>query len=294
MTEFCIFLNNNNSIEKHNFNNSSYFTNELKPPLILRDGVWYVALKSCILPVVNNINYSLLEKKTVKLNLEIYRKKNSESNWVDTIRESYTVDIKINDIKNSPPRSIYDIIINSFASVSPFSESSLKRFIQIKNEDTILIQQIISKTPRKTPEDLVNVKSIGLYVNKEGRAVLGLTNNHYFLFNIDLALTNNAKMIRILGRDTISLKLTNPDFIYVYSDLICPLPYGNQNIQIMDVLPFQINSSIERKNNELIYHKVNKQEINDISIKILDPSHDVLENYAQEIVICLHFIKKNI
>ena len=94
MTEFCIFLNNNNSIEKHNFNNSSYFTNELKPPLILRDGVWNVAFKSCILPVVNNINYLLLEKEAVKLNLEIYRKK-TESNWVNTIRESYTADIKI-------------------------------------------------------------------------------------------------------------------------------------------------------------------------------------------------------
>ena len=75
MTEFNIFLTNNNSIEKYHFNNSSYFTNEIKPPLILRDGTWYVALKSCILPIVNNVNYSLLEGKKVKLTLEIYKKK---------------------------------------------------------------------------------------------------------------------------------------------------------------------------------------------------------------------------
>ena len=61
-------------------------------------------------------------------------------------------------------------------------------------------------------------------------------------------------------------------------------------IQILDVLTLLSNKSIsERKTNEIIYHPLNKNNISDISIAIKNPSHETLVNFAQQMIICLHF-----
>ena len=112
------------------------------------------------------------------------------------------------------------------------------------------------------------------------------------MFGINTSLNEESKH-EFIGFKKISFDITTPSVIYIYSDIIKPIRFGNQQIQILDSLSVGGDTSIiERKNNHLTYHELLTGEINDISIKITDSTHELLINHANETVLCLHFKKK--
>ena len=81
--------------------------------------------------------------------------------------------------------------------------------------------------------------------------------------------------------------------IKIYTDIIKPVNFGNQNLQILDILAFGVSKNYERKTNELCYRKINSNDIKNISIIIHDSANKILENYTEHIIISLHFRKRH-
>ena len=85
----------------------------------------------------------------------------------------------------------------------------------------------------------------------------------------------------------------HPNYIMVYSDIIEPSRFGQQFINLLDILPFDQNSfSLDRKLNNLCYKNINKNVINDISIVIQDPNFNIMKNFSQDCIVTIHFKKK--
>ena len=88
---------------------------------------------------------------------------------------------------------------------------------------------------------------IELIMNDEMMNLLGLNTNFFILFSLNNYLDEQINNT-IIGDKVIDFKIYKPSFFYIYTDIIEPIPYGNQMIQILDVLTLLNNKSIsERK-----------------------------------------------
>ena len=136
---------------------------------------------------------------------------------------------------------------------------------------------------------------INFYPDVFTKNILGLSENVYTLFDIDNDLETAQRDKYIAGNKDINLNFNITNYIYIYSDIIKAIRYGSQFIQILDVLPLGKNFDIiERKLTNIIYHTVALESINEIAIKITDSSHEILVNFAEEMIINLHFRKKKL
>ena len=125
--------------------------------------------------------------------------------------------------------------------------------------------------------------------NEHSKKIFGFDNNTFILYNVqDTPIIN-----KFIGNNKNSLNITHPNVILVYTDIVTTTQYGSQNISVLDVLPFGESFSNNRKNNIITYKNLSTNTINDISIILTDPTHDILNTYSEECVICLHFRKES-
>ena len=140
--------------------------------------------------------------------------------------------------------------------------------------------------------NLKNTISMSIFMNKNMQNLLGFEDSEYKIFFIDPG-KKDGKGKLIIGNTIIKLGISHPNYIMVYSDIIEPSRFGQQFINLLDILPFdQNNFSLDRKLNNLCYKNVNKNIINDISIIIQDPSFNIMENFSQDCIVTIHFREK--
>ena len=118
-----------------------------------------------------------------------------------------------------------------------------------------------------------------------------MDNQVYTVYEITPSI-NEILINTIIGNKKISILPTPTPFIVIYTDIIEPVRYGSQNLQILDILPFGETRLHERKLNNLSYKTLSKNNIGDISIQIQNSSFKLLNNYSESIILCLHFRKK--
>ena len=118
-----------------------------------------------------------------------------------------------------------------------------------------------------------------------------MEDSYYKLYSINPLSDGKGRLL--IGNKPIQLGMIHPNYIMIYSDIIEPSRFGNQFINILDILPFDNNNfSLDRKLNNSCYKTANKDIINSISILIQDPNFDIIQNYFQDCIITIHFRKK--
>ena len=295
--EYTIYLSSQNSLEKHPKNNCSEFTNNLVPPLKFDNSKWSVCLKSLLMPYLIDNDSHRKNPINFSMSMEIWTL--DELNGGTT---SHTIKKNLKRITILSPeildKSSLEIFTIFFEKLHEeinkdikMRSTQLKLFFRVNEEGFLIINQLI-RTKLKTNGIFKNIFKILLYVDGYTQNLLGLKHSGYILFGINTSLNEESKH-EFIGFKKISFDITTPSVIYIYSDIIKPIRFGNQQIQILDSLSVGGDTSIiERKNNHLTYHELLTGEINDISIKITDSTHELLINHANETVLCLHFKKK--
>ena len=154
-------------------------------------------------------------------------------------------------------------------------------------------------TAPKTMGSFKNIVSVVLVMNSNAQNLFGLESDAYNLYKVNpdvnnLVSTSRNIIKQIVANKKIGVEITPSPHIKIYTDIIKPVNYGNQNLNILDILPFGNSKSYERKINELCYRTLNSNDIKNISIIIHDSANRILENYTEQIILNLHFRKKSI
>ena len=303
-SEFDIFLTNNNSLDRYPNNSVSEFTNTIHPvinlPLDDENHIWRLGVKSCILPfesTFDNIYDEKYKDKEIIIKFDIHKKKftpGSEKWSVEHTENIITISVK--ELIHKSSADIYKHIFLNLKGYTSIHYGILANMFTFDDEtQKIKITHWIASDVLAT-NYLKKYVSIQITFNEITQFLLGLSNSQYYLFTID----NNLDIITkytIIGNKKINFKIYCPQYFFIYSDIIYPSRLGNQFVQIIDILTLIENKSIsQRKTNDISYHDIRKNNITDISISIRNPSHDLLINYAQDMILGLHFkkFKKNI
>ena len=142
----------------------------------------------------------------------------------------------------------------------------------------------------KTMGAFKNIVSIVLVLNDNTQNLFGLDSQAYNLYSVN----SNARNLKtqFTASKKIGVEVAPSPHIKIYTDIIKPVNFGNQNLQILDILPFGESKNHERKINELCYRRVNTSDIKNISIIIHDSGNRILENYTEHVILSLHFRKR--
>ena len=291
--DFNIYLSNLNSIEKYIENTPSKFTNDIIPPIQLNPPTeWEVALKSCLLPFQGYNSKFLTDKKIYQLAWVVTEKKPTGN---EIIKATYKVSLGISQILESKPEIILKKIIaeSELASRKDFFTSILNVY-----QGYLILTGRYNTTP-KSMGSFKNIISIVLVMNSNVQSLFGLDSSNYSLYKVNPDVDNLAPSSRNImklftGNKKIGVELTPSPHIKIYTDIIKPVNYGTQNLQLLDILPFGSSKNIERKVNELCYRSLNSNDIKSISIIIHDSANNILENYTENMILSLHFRKKSI
>ena len=297
--DFTVFISNKNSTERYKSNTVSEFTNIINPVIKFDDSTkWSVSLKSLILPFKYDANREhVTSPKEYEIVWEYFtsipRNNNIENSNIK--RTKISVKISSRELINKSATEIFNYIKTKTVSSKSHNRLSSRVFnaIFILGDNRLILNRILRK---KVADNGIysTLLKINVYFGKHTQNLLGFKSTKYNVFDIDNTLNEDHKIIPIVGNKDINIKFEIPDFIYIYSDLIKPVRFGSKFIQILDILPLEELTNIEKKHNELIYHDILKEFIDEISIKITDSSHEILINHSEDIILCLHFKKKHI
>ena len=284
---FSIYLCNNLCKKKYPENTSSEFSNQLIPPLIFQhSNEWEVSLKSCILPFQNYSTTYFENKKVIELLWMI------KTNSIDEgpISSNYRVSIHPHQFLNKTPGNILKQIIDQSEKITGMSDIFSHILNTYANHLAITRRHEIEI---KRGGIFKDVASITLILDKNAQYLFGLNAQVYNVYTVDTE-SYNFLINTIVGNKKITLDLVPSPYIIVYSDIVQPINFGSQNLQILDILPFGEGRLHERKLNELTYRTLSKNIIEDISISIHDSSFKILQKFSESIILCLHFRKKGI
>ena len=280
--DFNVYLSNINSKQKYVNNSSSKFTNTLIPGIQLNPVTdWEVALKSCILPFHGFSSKFLTERRIYTIAWII-----TETSRKRSIKSTHKVSIGISKIFDSKPEPILKRFINESETVTG---KSFFNFMLNVYEGFLVLTGRYDFPPKDTGA-LKNIISVVMVLNDNAQHLFGLDMEAYTLYSVNSQPRNI--MTQVVGNRKIGVDLIPSPHIKIYSDIIKPVSFGDQNLQILDILPFNASNNHERKTNELCYRSINSNDIKDISIIIHDSSNKLLENYTEHVIISLHFRKK--
>ena len=283
-SDFHVYLNNIDSIEKYSDNNVSRFKNDMNPPIYFEDpSKWEVAIISCLLQFdgykSKNNYFSLNNDYDIK--------------WIindGLVIKEHNVSINFNQLVDLSPDDIVQIFNKQSDIAIETSNVFSSQFMSIVNDKFILKgYRLIVAYDHGIFKNLLSVRVI---FNENLQHLFGLARREYLVYSINI---NRSRIDRdvIFGSRKISFGITPPEFIVIYSDIIEPVRYASKNLQILDILPLGKNQDIiERKLHEHVYVSVKTREINTISILIHDSSYQLLRNYSEQVNICLHFRPK--
>ena len=319
MEDFNLFLSNKNSLDKYNSNNVSQFTNLIYPPIKF-DNIadWNVALRSIILPfrlsdisehLKNPVDYVFIWEVT-KLNPN-YKTTNTENEEIlnNIENQRYLLDrrpvtYKSHQLFQKTSKQIYNIMKNSviLGMATPpgqppkgplLTVGQFQALNQVSN-DVIVLNKIINKNISLNNGIWQNIVKIELFLNTNAQDLLGLQDSSYVLFQVDENANKMSDKIYIVGNKKIDMNFHIPTYVHVYTDIIHPVRYGSNYVNLLDILSIDArNGFVERKRTELLHHKLKKNIINDVSITITDDKHEILKNHSEDVILCLHFTKKN-
>ena len=290
---FIVYLSNRNSKKIYEENSCSRFTNDIIPPIVFDTAYkWEVGLISCILPFKDfESNKIMNDIYTFSIQIEFFKTDVINSSLERTIK-TYDLNLPAHLFIQKNPKEIYQILIKYLdqKTGSDYNQDFLTFFFGYhKSCFTLTIQN--SKSMLRNG-NLENVLSISLNINRNMQTLLGLEDSYYKLYGINPLSDGKGRLL--IGNKPIQLGMIHPNYIMIYSDIIEPSRFGNQFINILDILPFDNNNfSLDRKLNKLCYKTVNKDIINSISIVIQDPNFNIMKNYSQDCIITIHFRKKN-
>ena len=280
--DFNIFLSNINSIDKYIDNIPSKFTNDIVPGIQLNTSSdWEVALNSLILPFQGFNSKFLIDRKLYQIAWVI-----TENGRNQTFKTTHKVTVAISDIFESNPEQIFKKFIRE--SEITTGKSFFNYILNVYNGFLIVTGRY--DTAPKDNGAFKNIVSIVLILNDNTQNLFGLDSQAYNLYTVNSNARNLKK--QFTGGKKIGLEVTPSPHIKIYSDIIKPVNFGNQNLQILDILPFGQSKNHERKINELCYRKVNTSDIKNISIIIHDSGNRILENYTEHVILSLHFRKR--
>ena len=312
-TSFNILLSNRQSIDKYPTNSISQFVNTIHPPIKFKNSQnWEVGIQSVLLPYkwISSDIISIPEKAS--FTFEIIKLKQSTNSNIPTTHPNvinvgtgtladkalYLIKIDTDELIGLSSIQIYNKIIQTIIKTEKASNKLpkigiklLKQLFTYGFQKILLANRIHNKISNiGVYKDLIK---LNFYPDTFTKNILGLSENVYTLFDINDDLESSQKDKYIAGNKNIDLNFNITNYIYIYSDIIKAIRYGSQFIQILDVLPLGKNFDIiERKLTNIIYHTVALDSINEIAIKITDSSHELLVNFAEEMIINLHFRKK--
>ena len=280
--DFNIFLSNINSIDKYIDNIPSKFTNDIVPGIQLNTSSdWEVALNSLILPFQGFNSKFLIDRKLYQIAWVI-----TENGRNQTFKTTHKVTVAISDIFESNPEQIFKKFIRE--SEITTGKNFFNYILNVYNGFLIVTGRY--DTAPKDNGAFKNIVSIVLILNDNTQNLFGLDSQAYNLYTVNSNARNLKK--QFTGGKKIGLEVTPSPHIKIYSDIIKPVNFGNQNLQILDILPFGQSKNHERKINELCYRKVNTSDIKNISIIIHDSGNRILENYTEHVILSLHFRKR--
>ena len=286
--DFTVYLSNRNK-DIYKDNTVQSFTNNINPPIILDDSsTWEVALTSCLLGY-EQLPFNTFIKKKFTIDITTSKiisiRDNSEFKRESNLT---TIEFQSDLFFNKSPEKIYKDIIEFIRIKLNKSAAYVRNYISIHDGHIVLIlrtsKSIISSGP------FTNLTKLTMNLNKHMQQFLGLNDSKYTLFEVDTSSSGIPKTI--ISSKKISLKVEEPNYIMIYSDIIQPSRFGSQFINILDIVPFGTTISIDRKLNQISYKNLNKSIINDISILIQDPTFKLMENESENCVLSLHFRKK--
>ena len=286
---FTVYLSSRNSIDIYPFNRVSSFTNKIVPPIELNSSPdnYEVSLNSCILPF---LGYSkILENENFKAIWHIVKQVDDSNGNKKIITQTEHITFTVKQIINLPPTQIYKKFVESSKSTTELKY--VEQMLEIYNNHLALTSRYVSKII--TRGIWANILKISLILNKNMQILFGFDDAHYVLFEADSQYENMPMSRTIFANKEINLNIQEPNFILVYCDIVEPSRFGNQYLNILDILPLGKSISLDRKHSKLSWKTLNKSIINEISIIIQDPNFDILTNYSENIIVSLNFRKKS-
>ena len=286
---FTVYLTSRNSLEEYPFNKVSAFTNKIVPPIELTASPdnYEVSLSSCILPF--NGYSKILENENFKAMWEITKQVIDSNGNKKIVTHLEHISFSVKQIINLSPSQIYKKFIES--SKTTHELKYVEQMLEIYNNHLALTSRFVSKIiPRGV---WANILKISLIFNKNTKILFGFDDSHYILFHADSQYDNMPMTRTIFANKEINLNIEEPNFILVYCDIIEPSRFGNQYLNLLDILPLGKSISLDRKHTKLSWKTLNKSIINEISIIIQDPNFDILTNYSENIILSLNFRKKS-
>ena len=289
-SDFHIYLTSRSSLDEYSKNTSSKFTNRLNPSLLFNNSQeWEVGLVSLILPFKTDyIQFNSNIKYDVKIKKKWFEKtSDEEGDNIQIYDIEKSISILPSDLITLGSKKIFTIFIKKIAVAIDIKSQILESFFLIYEKDHLVIKSHFNNKP--VHESLKNLLFLEITFNIYAKNIFGIDNDTFILYDVQ----NESKINSIIGSKKIDLKLTHPNYILIYTDIVTTTQYGSQNISLLDVLPFGKSYTNNRKNTYISYKGLIKNNISDISIIITDPGHDILNTYSEDCLICLHFRKKN-
>lgn len=287
--DFTVYVSPKNSKDIYKDNTIQTFTNNINPPIVLDTSFnWEIGLTSCLLgfeqlPFNTHINKNF--KITIITENVIHIEENSE---IKRDSNAVTVNLPSHLFFHKTPEKIYQHIVEFTRAKWNKSSEFVQNFLGVHDGHIVLTlrttKTIINSGAFK------NLTLITMKLNKNMQKLLGLNESEYTLFKRDSNSTGMPKTI--IGNKQIKIEEKEPSYIMIYTDIIQPSRFGNQFINILDIVPFGTSTSIDRKLNKITYKNINKNIINDISILIQDPTFKLMENESEDCVLALHFRRK--
>ena len=261
--DFYVYLNSANSNFEFPDNTNYAFTNSLCPNITLTDE-YEVGLVN----ILFSPEFYTIKKGDPNYSIELF---------IDFTKDRYFR--KILNLKYTPQKNI-----NS-ATIPELIENIDKDFQSYLNSKSI---RYTNKTP------IIQYNSSTLYVDvKDIKLDENIYPNSRVTWNIGSAM---AELLGIQENyNTNDVKVENKakypkscDSLLIYSDIIFPSSFSNQNVHLLDIVPM---NGVYSKNGSLtIYKKVNRNNIDDISISIKNENGE--NAYFCEhvkVLIILHF-----
>jgi hypothetical protein len=279
---FYVYLNSAASYIAYPDNTLSTFTNRMNPCIELdnSDGDYYVGLENIFFPKGLYTIKKFDNNFNIKISLQY---KDDFDNIVFAESFTYTPN------ENISGESIEHVIV--------LLNNDIVRFLKtqqiIKNEQDVIFyisnsMNIVEFSPLDLIERTLDAGGLSKFqISKFHRHVRWEFSEH---IGDVLGITDLITFNPIAMRSPQMPK--SVDNVYVYTDIINPTRLGEEQINILDILP--LSNTYSKSVSNVIYHKVKSlSTISSISIQLLDvygkrvPFHD-----GGNIVLILNFIKK--
>ena len=261
---FYVYLTSNGNQVQYTENESSSFTNIIRPSLNL-DDEFEVALVNILFK--NDI--IAVHKHDIDYHCTVEVKFTDEHGTVVSgysVKYTPQIDFIANNLDDLI--NIFDKDLITFLGYNKVIESSTTDYIfRYSKFDNCTFQKKIKVIfPDKRTDLKAHVKA---HYGRKLKKLLGLTDGN-----------NNL--------DTIP-QFPNPiEIIYVYSDIVEPSVMGNQSVHLLDIIP--INNIYSKTGTLTTYKRVNQKIVDTISLKLTDQNGGSL-NFAKDVNVTgiLHF-----